>query len=430
MDDVDNKKRGANNNHKDTRYTMFFRKNAKAELDASKNLVQQNQTVAKPNFYLKSVKPADILLFIRHWQDYNSKYRVRVSPTTIVQDEILIQMKFDCGILDDDMYDLTPTQFMTHLSELATVSSRRQFFDEFSRSISHLEKCDWSHVEPNNHQAFFISLLVLQDHAVQAFNFMMEHNSHHVPNLRHDYGLARVFLNKIDSKYCKDILSSMKELRDYKNEFKKFMKDFIFEASKHYKTSKTMLNTVPYRGAAYSDPTDKAPYTKVSSDRRIDEKPRPRHGDRNLHAMNDEHSAESDDDFAEPDIPPDRHTQAKPIKHVTVSKPHIRATRFTPDSDDSDTEEAVTPVFNISDYIDEETLHNIDTSNLSKTFGDKDKQNGCMYHCLFGQCLKKERCNFASTHNAAGDINTAKWMMSILKKKTDPPTKILSSRGG
>jgi hypothetical protein len=360
---------------------------------------------------LKSTSPAAILRFVREWVRYQTEYGVKVNPLTAVQESVLRKIRHTQNVDDAVIRDCSHTQFANYL--LATdlvMDTSFMFFNELQDALSYIPRLKWHGLTLREHEEFYNQLIFRQERVMEYFSYFMFNNKDSVPSVSGKYGSAKLFLNLIDDEYNQPILAIMPELKD--SNFAKledFIKMYLDEAATQFKCTRAVINGVPFssnrvKRAGHSEEKSgfqKKEYVRADDKKREWTAKRFRTGqEQHVHKLE---STEGDPAYGSDE---EAWEQQWDDEIAQARKMYADEGPLEKDCEDHEPEVVIPPGI----------LHNIDPimPTLAGQFDQQDRVHGCLYHTIYGKCLKGEKCKYANAHNAKGVKETSEWIIKRL----------------
>jgi hypothetical protein len=389
----------------------IYLKNVAMGIESSDKYTVQ-PTIRIPLFEhkLKSTSPAAILRFVREWVRYQTEYGVKVNPLTAVQESVLRKIRHTQNVDDAVIRDCSHTEFANFLALDLVMDNSFMFFNELQDALSYIPRLKWHGLTLREHEEFYNQLIFRQERVMEYFSYFMLNNKDSVPRVSGKYGSAKLFLNLIDDEYNQPILAIMPDLKD--NNFAKledFIKRYMDEAAKQFNCTRAVINGVPFssnrvKRAEHSE--DKSSFQKKEYVRADDRKRE--WTAKRFRTRQEQHVHKLESTEGEPTYDSDEEAWEQQWDDEIA-----QARRMYSDEEplEKDCEEHEPEVI-----IPPDILHNIDPimPTLAGQFDQQDRVHGCLYHTIYGKCLKGEKCKYASAHNARGAKETSEWIIKRL----------------
>jgi hypothetical protein len=256
----------------------------------------------------------------------------------------------------------------------------------------------------------------------------MFNNKDSVPRVSGKYGSAKLFLNLIDDEYNQPILAIMPDLKD--NNFAKledFIKMYMDEAAKQFKCTRAVINGVPFSSNRVKRAEHNEERTSFQNKDyiRADDKKREWTAKR-FRTRQEQHVHKLESTEDEPTFSSDEEAWERQWDEEIAQARRIYSDEEPLEKDCEEHEPEV--------IIPPDILHNIDPimPTLAGQFDQQDRVHGCLYHTIYGKCLKGEKCKYASAHNAKGARETSEWIIKRLgsndRHEAGAPKKMFSMK--
>jgi hypothetical protein len=407
----------------------IYRKNVAMGEDSS-DIYTVQPTIKIPLFEhtLRSTQPGAILRFVREWVRYQTEYGVKVNPLTAVSESVLRKIRHTHNIDDATIRDATSKEFADYLALDLQMDNSFMFFIELQDALSYIPRLKWHGLALRDHEEFYNQLIFRQEKVLEYFSYFMLNNEHAVPRVSGKYGSAKLFLNLIDDEYNQPILAIMPDLKDNNyGKLQDFIKRYMDEATKQYKCTRAVINGVPFssnRVKRTEQSEEKSSFQKKEYVRADDKKrdwtakrfkPRQEQHVHKLEAAEREPVNDSDEEAWE---------QQWDEEIAQARKMYSDDDPLEKDCEEHEPEVIIPP----------DILHNIDPimPTLAGQFDQQDRVHGCLYHTIYGKCLKGEKCKYASAHNARGAKETSEWIIKRLgsndRQDAGAPKKMFSMK--
>ena len=241
-------------NAKDRRSTRFNKLVAENKVLANRHQVQViKEPPSHRHIFLKTTKLQDYVKFVNDWMDYGIRHGINLEPAQIVSSTIRQRLLDKYEMTEQDFLKLSAEEFCQLMAGETRVFSVIGFAETLSAALSHIKPMPWEKVTPANHEDFYNSILRLNAVFERTVNILMEMNSEFAPRLDDKkWGLAVIYLRKIDKEYREVVLSEIPKLRQENyHTIHDFIKRFKERTFSHYEQSRTM-SMIPYKGAQFS----------------------------------------------------------------------------------------------------------------------------------------------------------------------------------
>ena len=254
LDKEDEEKRESNPHIKERRSTRFNKLVAENKTLSNRHQVQViKEPPSHRHIYLKSTKLQDYVKFVNDWMDYGIRHGINLEPAQIVSSTIRQRLLDKYEMTEQDFLKLSAEEFCQLMAGETRVFSVIAFAETLETAISHVKPMPWDKVTPANHEDFYNAVLRLNTVFERTVNILMEMNSEFAPRLDDKkWGLAVIYLRKIDKGYREVVLAEIPKLRQENyHTIHDFIKTFKDRAFAHYERSRTM-SMIPYRGVQFS----------------------------------------------------------------------------------------------------------------------------------------------------------------------------------
>jgi hypothetical protein len=386
LDQEDVSKREDNPNTKERRSTRFNKLVAENKVLSNRHQVQViKEPPSHRHIYLKSTKLQDYVKFVNDWMDYGIRHGINLEPAQIVSNTIRQRLLDKYEMTEQDFLKLSAEEFCQLMAGETRVFSVIAFAETLETALSHIKPMPWDKVTPANHEDFYNSVLRLNTVFERTVNILMEMNSEFAPRLDDKkWGLAVIYLRKIDKGYREVVLAEIPKLRQENyHTIHDFVKTFKERAFAHYERSRTM-SMIPYRGVQFStcgglDQKEQIAVLNVI---------------RTSNEVRDVHdSVEMNDDELYLDERPG-HDQA------------------SSDADDPGNEMEELYINELTDQ-ERVVLQGIEPSGK----GEGQYPTSCIYYAIFGECKRGSECKNKDAHNAQAADRTRKWLRQKLDEQ-------------
>jgi hypothetical protein len=388
-----------------------FLKNVAMGQDSSDRFAVQ-PTIKIPLFEhkLRSTQPGAILRFVREWVRYQTEYGVKVNPLTAVHDSVLRKIRYTQNIEDSDIRDADDKQFASYLAKDLRMDNSFMFFNELQDALSYIPRLKWHGLTLREHEEFYNQLIFRQERVMEYFSYFLTNNMDAVPRVSGKYGSAKLFLNLIDDEYNQPILAIMPELKDSNYpKLDDFIKRYMLEAAKQYDCTRAVINGVPFSSnrVKKAEQTEEKPSFQKKEYVRADDRKREWTAKRFKTRQEQQvHKLEAADSEPVSDSEEEAWEQQWDEEIAHARKMYAEEEPLEQDCEEHEPEVIIPP----------DILHNIDPimPTLAGQFDQQDRVHGCLYHTIYGKCLKGEKCKYANAHNAKGAKETSEWIIKRL----------------
>ena len=403
---------------------------------------------------LNKLSPGTFLHWYTKWNEHMTRSRCYSDPTSLISDEIRETLMDNNDLTIEQFHELEPEDFIKIVAKEVKCRSKSHYAQVMLKCYGRMETLDFKGVLPNKHKAFYQGILKRRTYFFRVFEFLNFSNSVHIPLVKGDKGLAKLFMSTIDKEYCESVLLEVDPKKAYKS-IKVFIETFMAIAKSHYLLAEAAC-AIPYQSKGYMESDDedsKKSYTNFAkkngsssamrdtSSYKANEKP----SIRNLytpHKGKGEYNREKSVYFIDQSDNRDQTPVQAPLSDA--SDPHDRYLQKTcptpmrkqgPDSDDEYLLEKEYE-YHQAPFVEDYSLADVnippDRSEHTRTLymvgqDGETRPRGCIYYSLFGNCVRGTNCPNVDGHNAEGRIRTGVYLRTKIDEIPNIP--VSGSRG-
>ena len=220
------------------------------ELDNSTLVASRNQVVImrqekECNVRINRLELGTVANAVRKIKRFQEREQTVVNMMKVLDDSVQDYLKLKYKVSPQDFCSWKVSDLMKIMANETTVTGVVPFYDQLKSAIRNKDLTQWSTVNPQNHETFYLEQVRFIDEFRTIFKLMLTGNARHCPqtNLKR-YGLLSLFKELNNPSYFDHIYNGPLKQQKYNNMYD-FLDAYLKAIHDHYQLS-IVIKDLPY----------------------------------------------------------------------------------------------------------------------------------------------------------------------------------------